>query len=103
MEREDGNGWNEMLCAMNQAILIGRGMNRAERGCWFLFGLPGNAYFTVEVPLHRSAPPQVVPCSQQGAMALFDDATRRFAPTLDVARATDALRGRLLDEPPTDN
>lgn len=97
MARERSVIWRRILAQMNQAILLCRGLDADAGTRWFLFGLPGNVYYTVEVPLAWPAVPAIFPCPWQAAVALYDDAVRRDAATLDVARAVADLQGRLDD------
>lgn len=94
--------WEDALRMMNQALLLCRGRDAEEGVRWSLFGLPGNVYFTTEVATRGPAVPRIVPCSHEAAVALYDDATDRYAPTLDVDRAVENFWQGLFGAPPTD-
>jgi hypothetical protein len=85
---------------MHQAVLLCRGTDAGEGTRWYLYGLPGNVYFTIEVPRNVFAAPFVVPCTREAAAALYDDAETRDSPTLDVERAFLSLRASLLGRRP---
>jgi len=95
--------WKLALRQLNQAILLCRGVDEEEGTLWFLFGLPGNVYFTIEVPSEADQVPYFVPCSRQVAMAMYDDALVCDARTLDVERVVEDLRRRLFEERQSEN
>jgi len=100
MARERRIDWAWTLEKMNQAILLCRGVDAEEGTRWYLYGLPGNVYFTIEAPAGRPGVPYVVPCDGQAAAVLYDDARFRDAPTLDVDRAVRALRAAIFGRLP---
>ena len=92
MSEEARMDWRMPLRHLNQAIRLARGVDRHSGSRWWLFGLPGNVYYTIELPLTGRVEPFIVPCDYASAVVLFDDAVHRDSPSLDVKRALKALR-----------
>jgi hypothetical protein len=91
-----------VLREISTAILLAGGHDPRQGTRWWLHGLPGNVYFTVEMPERGPRRPMIIPCDYAAAVCLYDDATQRYAATLDVERAVRALRKNLGADPSAD-